>query len=90
MKDFETGNPDKRKLITQPDAVVSGFDLARKYWVLLKRVRTENGRGNDALSWWRFKNNAACHCRFSRQIIEHIVCDCCLDKAFAGTLGHIY
>lgn len=86
---WNTLNPDKHALITCPTAAVKGFDLPRKEWVQLNRIRTGQGRCNDLLTRWNIKNDAVCDCGYPHQTINHIVRSC-PGRAFDGTLHEIH
>ena len=60
-----------------------GFDLPRKAWSTLNRIRTNCGTCADSLHRWGKLPSAACDCGEERQTVKHIVQECPL-RAFAG------
>lgn len=65
------------------DVQPPGFDLPRKTWTTLNRIRTNNGRCADSLHRWGKAVTPECDCGADRQTIRHIVEDCPLRR-FAG------
>lgn len=60
-----------------------GFELPRKIWSTLNRVRTNCGRCADSLHKWKKIPSPGCNCGAERQTIQHIVQECPLT-AFSG------
>ncbi|XP_017300807.1 ATP-dependent RNA helicase p62-like [Diaphorina citri] len=57
---------------TQPP----GFELTRRLWVTLNRIRTKFGKCAANLHKWGLKSSAACDCGAEKQTILHIIQDC--------------
>ncbi|KAI5730977.1 hypothetical protein M8J77_002861 [Diaphorina citri] len=57
---------------TQPP----GFELTRRLWVTLNRIRTKFGKCAANLHKWGLKSSAACDCGAEKQTILHIMQDC--------------
>ncbi|KAK7788983.1 hypothetical protein R5R35_008679 [Gryllus longicercus] len=70
--------------LLDPNSPPPGFQLPRKLWVTLNRVRTGHGRCGANLTKWGFSTNPACDCGASLQTTEHITFDC-PSRAFGGT-----
>ena len=58
----------------------SGFDMKRKEWCTLNRIRTGHGRCADFKYKCGFIPSAVCDCGAERQTIKHIIEDCPLRK----------
>lgn len=61
----------------------AGFDLPRRTWTTLNRIRTNCGRCADSLNRWGKVPSAACDCGADRQTVKHIVQDCPI-RAYTG------
>ena len=72
--------------IIDPNIKLAGFDIPRKLWVKLNRIRTLNGRCADTLYKWGVKTSPSCDCGAPRQTIQHIVSDCPL-RAYHGPIA---
>lgn len=58
---------------SNPKDVRIGFNLPRKLWVLLNRIRTEHGRCGAALYEWDVGSNPKCDYGTDNQTISHTV-----------------
>ena len=76
-------------LIRQPIVRVPSFDLPRRAWVQLNRVRTNMGCCNYLLWKWGRRESPACDCGAEEQAIRHIVEECSLRR-FSGALRDIH
>lgn len=63
----------------------AGFDLPRKTWVTLNRVRTNHGRCGSMMYKWGMRSSPACDCGAAKQTINHIVTEC-VGRAFDGSI----
>ena len=61
----------------------SGFDLSRKLWCTLNRIRTNHGKCNDSFYKWGLIDSPICDCNAGTQTINHIVFNCPL-RAYDG------
>ena len=66
------GVPDSYFSFTRPP----GFELPRRTWVMLNRIRTKHGRCNASLFKWGFKDSPQCDCGVADQTVDHIVFEC--------------
>nr|CAI5856365.1 unnamed protein product [Callosobruchus analis] len=60
-----------------------GYELPRKVWSTLNRIRTKHGRCADSLYTWGKIPTPNCDCGADRQTIRHIVEDC-ERRAYGG------
>ncbi|KAI5728797.1 hypothetical protein M8J77_021293 [Diaphorina citri] len=58
------------------DCQPPGFELPRKTWVCLNRIRTKFGNCNDLHFKWGKRTSPMCDCGADRQTIQHIVEEC--------------
>ncbi|KAI5732205.1 hypothetical protein M8J77_023312 [Diaphorina citri] len=63
-----------------------GFDMKRKVWVTLNRIRTNTGKCAYSLHQWGKLESAACDCGAEQQTIQHIVAEC-PSRRYTGSLG---
>jgi hypothetical protein len=61
----------------------AGFELPRKTWSTLNRIRTNHGRCADAFYKWNIIPSPQCDCGAERQTIRHITEHCNL-RAYGG------
>ena len=80
--------PDNGFLILDPTQKLDGFNLPRRQWVTLNRIRTGRGRCGQTLHKWGLAADASCDCGAPVQTIDHIVSSCYLRK-FDGSLDDI-
>lgn len=71
-------------LIANPEEQVPGFNLSRKIWVKLNRLRTLHGRCNDMLYKWSAVADPSCTCGHPTETIKHMVIDCPNTKFQGG------
>lgn len=71
-------------LIDDPSVRVSGFDLPRRSWCQLNRIRANHGRCNSTMHKWNRSIAPDCDCGHTNQTIEHIVNDCPRRKFSGG------
>lgn len=64
---------------------VLGTDLPRKIWVRLNRIRTEQGRCNELMHRWKFRESPMCDCGTNIQSMQHLILDCQL-RSYDGDL----
>ncbi|KAE9521936.1 hypothetical protein AGLY_017670 [Aphis glycines] len=53
FEDWMAENPDVQNIVTNPTSKQPGFDLPRKIWVTLNRIRTGHGRCNHMMYKWK-------------------------------------
>ncbi|KAI5720173.1 hypothetical protein M8J77_002972 [Diaphorina citri] len=53
-----------------------GFDLPRKTWTRLNRIRSNCGRCADSLYKWGISNSPNCECGAPKQTVQHIIQEC--------------
>lgn len=53
-----------------------GFDLPRKSWSTLNRIRTGHGVCADSLYKWKMRTSAECDCGAEKQTIQHMIAEC--------------
>lgn len=71
------------ELIDDPANVPGGFNLERKIWVKLNRLRTGHGKCNHCLARWG-SGSPECDCGGVDQTMAHIVLNCPL-RQFQGS-----
>ena len=76
------------EFICDPTVKINGFDLPRKFWSLLNRIRTCQGCCNSCLYKWGIVDSPCCDCGSMDQTIPHIVLNCPLRR-FAGDLSEL-
>jgi hypothetical protein len=62
-----------------------GFDLPRRLWSCLNRVRTNHGVCAAALAMWGAATSAACDCGADSQTVKHIAFECPI-RAYEGEM----
>jgi len=60
------------EFVIDPTKKLNGFDLPRKYWIALNRVRTCQSCCNYCLFKWNVGDSPFCDCGQVDQIIPHI------------------
>lgn len=63
-----------------------GYELPRKIWSSLNRIRTNHGRSADSLHKWGKVPSARCDCGADKQNIRHIVEECEI-RAYGGNFS---
>lgn len=81
--------PPNGHLVTDPTQKVPGFDLPRKHWTTMNRIRSGHGRCNYLLHKWRFKDIASCSCGAAEQTTSHIVNECA-ERRYVGGLEDLH
>ena len=71
-------------LVQDPTSKPAGFDLPRKQWVTLNRIRTTHARTAHHLHRWKMKESPACDCGDPDQTVLHVVQDCPLRRFPGG------
>lgn len=75
------------ELVNDPTLKPAGFDIPRKAWVRLNRVRTGHGNCAHFLYLWNMKDSTCCDCGEMDQTMLHIVNDCPIRKFVGGIEG---
>ena len=81
---WETANVRNSELVSDPALKIAGFDLPRKAWVRLNRIRTGHGNCLHFLYLWNMANSTNCDCGDADQTMAHIVNDCPIRKFIGG------
>lgn len=77
-------------LITDPTVQVQGFNLPRKQWCTINRIRTGQGRCADSMHRWGLQSSPFCDCdRRTPQTIQHIVEEC-PNRRFPGGIQDLH
>lgn len=71
-----------------PTEKVSGYNLPRKLWSKLNRLRTGQGRCASCLFLWNFISSPACDCGEDQQTMIHIS-DHCPIRSFNGGITEL-
>ncbi|CAI6362705.1 unnamed protein product [Macrosiphum euphorbiae] len=61
------------------------MDLPKKIWVGLNRIRTGQGRCNELMYKWKFRESPGCDCGANIQSMQHLILDCHL-RSYDGDL----
>lgn len=77
------------ELIDDLTKKVPGFDLERRAWATVNRIRTNQGRSNYCLFKWGIINSPNCDCGPTQQTIAHIV-GFCQRRRFSGDLKELH
>ena len=75
-------------LIDDPCLKLPGFNLPRKTWCQLNRLRTGYGKSASTLFKWGAIDHPSCDCGVQNQTINHISQECPIRR-FEGTLEDI-
>lgn len=73
------------ELIDDPTVAPGGFNLQRRQWITLNRLRTGHGKCGHCLFKWGLVDSTACDCGAVDQTMAHLVLSCPLRR-FSGTL----
>lgn len=71
-----------------PDDEIDKFDLPRKAWCNLNRLRTSTARTMETLTKWGLANDASCSCGHPSQSVDHIIYNCPV-LSFSGSIDDI-
>ena len=77
-----------KHIISDPCTQVPGFELDRKEWTLLNRLRTYHGRCAYNMYMWGLKPSPNCDCG-DLQTMEHILTECPIFK-FNGNISDLH
>ncbi len=80
-------NVQNMELIPDPTIKQAGFDLPRKAWARLNRIRTGHGNCVSCLFQWNMVDSAGCDCGEPNQTMNHIVNDCPNRRFIGGIEG---
>ncbi len=89
QSEWNAYNISNKNLITDPSNKVPGFDLPRKTWSILNRIRTGHGRCNSMLFRWNSVESPSCECGEAEETIEHLINNCPIYK-FQDGLENIH
>ncbi|XP_064417528.1 uncharacterized protein LOC135358253 [Latimeria chalumnae] len=82
---WDACNVENKHIITDPTAEVPGFDLPRRHWSALNRIRTGHRQCGYLLYKWKMRDNPKCDCGHESQTMEHITTTCPLRSIAGGT-----
>lgn len=88
INDWNNDRVTNFNLVDDPNKKLPGFDLSRKNWCKLNRIRTNHGRCNYTLHKWNPSIMPDCDCGHPNQTIHHIVNECETRK-FHGQLDEL-
>lgn len=88
-KEWATSNPDSLHLITDPSERPPGFDLSRRDWTVLNRIRTNHGRTRYWRHKWGLADDPGCSCGDPFQTPHHIATDC-PNRRFPGSVQELH
>ncbi|KAJ6646182.1 Phospholipase A1 member A, partial [Pseudolycoriella hygida] len=84
LEQWESLQVNNWNLIDDPNIRVAGFDLQRRSWCQLNRIRTNHGSWNSAMNKWNRSIAPDCDCGHNTPTIGHIVNDCPTRKFSGG------
>lgn len=86
---WNTSPPTNGHLVVNPADRVPGFNLPRREWCTLNRIRVDQSRCAYSMHRWGLKDSASCPCGSEEQTTTHIISDCHLT-AFQGSLSDLH
>lgn len=89
INEWDELNLTNSQLVQDPNERLPGFELNRKDWLQLNRVRSNHGRCKSLLHKWDPGISPACDCGNQMQTIHHIVNDC-PNRRFDGGLANLF
>lgn len=84
---WHRANVRNNELVRDPTLKPAGFDIPRKAWVRLNRIRTGHGNCAHFLHLWNMTDSTCCDCGAMDQTMSHIVNDCPIRKYREGIEG---
>lgn len=84
LEQWESRQVTNWNLIEDPSCKVEGFDMKRRSWCQLNRIRTNHGRCNVTMHIWNRHIAPDCDCGHENQTIDHIVNECWKRKFSGG------
>ena len=75
------------ELISDPTLKPTGFEIPRKTWVRLNRIRTGHGNCAHFLHLWNMSDSNNCDCGAVDQTMHHIANECPNRKFSGGIEG---
>jgi hypothetical protein len=81
--DWENINLFNKNFVIDPTVKLNGFEMKRKFWSRLNRIRTGQGRCNYCLHKWKIIESPECDCGAALQNMSHIILFCPL-RSFSG------
>lgn len=75
------------ELVSDPTLRPAGFDIPRKAWVRLNRIRSGHGNCAHFLHLWNMATSTSCDCGAADQTMWHIVNECPIRKFSGGIVG---
>lgn len=83
IREWESELPDHAGNMPAITQNPPGFDMPRKTWSALNRIRTNHGRCADSMFKWGKSASPECDCNTGRQTIRHIV-EACPLRSYSG------
>jgi len=87
-EDWRSNNIDSNHLFDQPMMQPPGFNLTRRQWIVLNRLRTGHGRTGLMMHRWGLSPTPQCDCGHHTQSARHTVEEC-PTRAFPGGLTEL-
>ena len=84
--EWRAGSISNKQLISDPSIEVPGFNLLRRTWSILNRIRTGHGRCNRMLFKWNSVESPNCECGEVEETFDHLINSCRIYK-FQDTHG---
>ena len=77
--EWRNSDTNNAEIIEDPNNIIPGFELPRRTWCNINRIRTGHGRCNYLLHKWNIIPSPLCACG-AEETISHIVSDCVITK----------
>jgi hypothetical protein len=74
--EWQGSDVKNRNLISDPTKRVAGFELERREWVKLNRIRTGCSRSASERHKWGYIADPRCDCGAESQTLHHLIHDC--------------
>lgn len=91
-KEYWESSPDfhNKSIVDNPYELVQGFQLPRREWKTLNRLRTGHGCCAEKMFLWNFADSPVCDCDgVTVQSMSHIVNDC-PQRRFSGGFNDLH
>ena len=85
---WDAASVHNKNLINDPTAEVDGYNLPRRTWLRLNRLRTGQGCCAFLLHRWNIIESPLCHCG-AIQTMKHLVEECTIHR-FQGTIEDLH
>jgi hypothetical protein len=88
-EEWRSADVKNKHLVEDPSRGVSGFELERKQWTTLNRIRTGCCKSASELHKWGYIPDPRCECGAPVQTLDHIITDCPIHR-FDGTMDELF